>query len=285
MSRKKAPPPDPAQQSLAYAQADATRENIAMQREMWNRALGLQEKDSERAEEQYQFNRGLQTEAADRDRFFFDRYKNTAMRNEDEFFKLVDAYDTEDNRSQLAAQGMADVESGLAAARQGTAQAMARRGVDVGSARYAGAMTGMDLAAAAAKASAANTAREAARREGMDLRMVAAGLGNPLGASTSYMGASSGFGGTAMGMSGRGLDWTTGRTDAAARSAQAFGANANSAFDSINRYNMQRAQQGGGGIGSLVGGLAGSFFGPAGGQIGKSVGAVVAPKVAGWFGA
>ena len=244
MSSSKPPPPDPAQQELARAQADASRMYTELAREQFNEAMGFAKTEADRGNEQYQFNRGLQEESSARDRFFFDRYKNTTMRNEDKFFESVDNFDTNAERERLANAGMADVEMQTAAARQGTARGLAARGVNPGSARSISAMAGLDYQGAMGKASAANVAREAARREGMSLRATAAGMGNPLGASTGYMGASSDFGRTAMGAGATGFNNAAGLFGSASGSGHNAAGAANSLFSSIGQQHKNRADAG-----------------------------------------
>lgn len=268
MSRKK---PDPAQQELARAQADASQRQMNLQEQMFQRALGLQEEDGVRSARQLALNEEWQREAlADRD-FFRDRWDQTTRRQEDEFFRQVDEFDTESNRRQLAAQGLADVQAQLGRARRDTGMALRRRGVDPGSARAIGAMAGMDIDEAAAGASAFNTALTAARREGLDLRRVAAGITNPLGTSQQFQANASNFGGISLDMGARGLNWFTGQAQGAGRMANDFASGANSAFESVNRqrnsgFNWEQA---------LVGGLTGYIMSggnPAGAAAGAAGG-------------
>jgi len=244
MSSSKPPPPDPAQQELARAQAESARLYTGLAREQFNEALGFAKSEAARGDEQYRFNRGLQEEAASRDRFFFDRYKDTTMRNEDKFFESVENFDTNAERERLANAGMADVEMQTAAARQGTARGLAARNVNPGSTRSISAMAGLDYQGAMGKASAANVAREAARREGMSLRATAAGMGNPLGASTGYMGASSDFGRTALGTGATGFNNASGLFANASGSGHNAAGAANSMFNSIGQQHANRANAG-----------------------------------------
>lgn len=241
MSSRKPPPPSQAQQDLAAAQADATRRYMDLSEQQFNQALDLAKVDSARADEQYQFQRGLQTEAANRDRFFFDRYKDTTLKFEDEFFKRVNDFNEGQAADKYAAEGIADVEQQTAAARGNLTRGLAARGVNVGSARAVGALGNLEYTAALGKASAANLAREAARREGLSLKAQAAGLGNPLGASSGYMDASAGFGEGAVRIGGQGFRNASGLFGGAMNAATGLGSAANQTFDSVNRQWNARA--------------------------------------------
>lgn len=259
MSSKK---PDPAQQELAREQAYNMRRSQMLQEQVWNQAQQDATVDRQRSTEQYEFNRGLQEEARARDKFFFDRYKNTTMRQEDEFLRRVDEFDTEETQGRLARRGLADVQQGMLSARRAGNDMLRRRGVNIASARSVGSMAGLDVAQAGAEASAFSTAAEAARREGMTLRTVATGLGNPLGASDGYQRTSSAFGGAALGASGRPLDWSTGMVGQFGSQSVNAGNGANAAFDSMARnrgsggFNWSNAIS----SGAAAGGSTGNWY-------------------------
>lgn len=110
----------------------------------------------------------------------------------DALWAQIEAEDSDAAREGKAGRAIADVEQALSGQRAATARGLQRVGVNPASGAYAAALAGQDTGASLAKVMAANTAREAARREGMNLRFQAAGLGG--GATAQFLGQSGGFG-------------------------------------------------------------------------------------------
>ena len=89
-------------------------------------------------------------------------------------------YDTEENRSRLAAQGQADVQTAKAQQEAQSGRAMARRGVNPGSARFAALEGENTLRFAGLSADAGNRARTQALQTGQAMKTNAVGLGRGL---------------------------------------------------------------------------------------------------------
>lgn len=276
MGSKKAPPPDPAQQALAYAQADAMKEQLGLTRDYYGWAKQQAEIDRQRGDEQFNWYRGLQDEAMDRSRRLDDRYWNTTAKQEDQFYNMVDQYDTAAERDRIAGAAMSDVEGAAQASRLGLGREIAARGLNSGSGAYLGALADNATDFSLAKAAAATASQAASREKGFNLRAMAAGLGGNLqGASAGYLGQAGDAAGAGLNAGTQGL-----RSAATAWSglnqgmtgAMNWGGSANSTFNSLNDYNIQRAKTGGSGLGSIFGGIAGSFLGPVGGSFGSALG-------------
>lgn len=118
---------------------------------------------------------------------------------QDTYLDQVDKYDTEDNRERLAGMAIADVKRGLDDQRGQTARMMQSTGLNPNSGRYMSILANQSAGAALGQASAANMAREAARREGMAMRGAASGMGQ------SYLGQAGGFGMQSIGALGSGM--------------------------------------------------------------------------------
>ncbi len=181
----------------------------------------------------------------------------------------IEANDTADARERRAGMAIADTEQSIGQQRAATMRGMQRMGVNPNSGAYLSAMAGQDTNAGLAKVMASNTAREAARREGMNMRFQAAGLGG--GATAQFMGQSSGMGMNSIGAMGSGMGALQ-----AMQGAQ--GANANqwmgmSGFgmgvlgDAANRGFQQQQMKydanktNAAAVNGMIGTAAGAFFG------------------------
>jgi hypothetical protein len=266
---------EPRQDELANAQLQGMREQTAMSKEQFEWMKGLAEQDRARGDEQWDYIRGLQDEANDRSRFLFDRYRSTVLPNEDKFFAAVENANNEGNRERQAGMAMADVERGISDQRAQTSRGLGRMGINPASGAYASMYAGMDANNALAKVTAGNMAREAARREGLNLRAQAAGFGQALqGASAGYLGASADMGGASLNAGGMGLR-SAGNAwqgyNMGQQGAMNWGNSANSTLTS-----MRQGQNGKGGLGSIFqGGLqgfqAGGWWGAAAGAAGGAM--------------
>lgn len=117
------------------------------------------------------------------------RYWDTTARQQDKFYQAVDQYDTAAMRDQIGRSAGADVEQASAMGMQEMQRGLARRGVNPGSGAAIAAMGDMQQESMLARAGAMTMAQEAARREGLNLRGVASGLGGNLsGAAQGYTG-------------------------------------------------------------------------------------------------
>lgn len=105
-----------------------------------------------------------------------DRYWNTTARFQDQFYKDVDQYNTEQNRERIAGEAIGDVRRGFSNARAIAGRDLARMGINPASGRYAGQLKQLALDEALAGAAAGTQSRRAAEDKGMQLKLTAAGL-------------------------------------------------------------------------------------------------------------
>lgn len=280
MSRKRSPPPDPAQQNLANTQAEVMREQLGLTREQfqWQKDRALEM--DRRGDEEFAYQRGLADEVmgwARKDRDFFDETTGRQVR---EFNRQVDAYDTGAERDRIAGRAMVDVEDAMERGRASLGREMGARGLNTGSGAFLASLTDMQTEGALAKAAAATMAQDAARREGLQLRAQAAGLGMPYGGM-----ASSGVS-QASGLRTTGLDAGTlgmrsmasagAGLNAGFSGANAWGNSANSTFNSVYEQRAARAKSGFNIGGAIMGGLkgfsTGGGWGAAAGALGGGFG-------------
>jgi hypothetical protein len=286
MGSKKAPGPSKEQKDLAAAQARNLDEQMAFSKQQYADMMVEAKKQNARGDEEFTWQRGLADEARARSNKYDSLYDRTTGKQVQAFSDAADAYDTSAQRDKLSGMAMSDVENGLSTARGSLQRGLAARGVNMGSAAYLSAMGDMETEGGLAKASAATMAQEAARREGLQMRAQAAGLGSGYGGMAgSSLGQSSNFGMSGLSAGGTGLSAMAGAGslyNQGSNVAQGWGQGANSTYNSIADQNYKRSQSGGmGGLGSIVGGIAGSFMGPIGTSLGASIGGAMfggAPK-------
>jgi hypothetical protein len=275
---KKAAAPDPAQQALAYAQAENMRRQTDMSEKQYAEMMELAREQQARGDEQFNWYRGLQDEAMDRSRRLDDRYWDTTAKQEDAFYDMVNKYDTSAERDRMAGAAMADVEGAAEIGRGAIGREAAARGLNLGSPAALGMFMDQGLDTSLAKAAAATASQAAARERGFSLRAQAAGLagtGQQAG-SANYMNAASGAGGDALNAGSTGLRAASSAWNGLNQgmgTAIGWGNSAGNTFGNINSYNLQRAQSGGSPFGKILGGLAGSFLGPLGTAAGSAVAA------------
>lgn len=279
MGSKKTPPPDPAQQELARAQVSNMQEQSAMSKEQYAWMKQMAESQQTRGDEQFAFQRGLaetsQANAVQDRQFFYDTTGQQVRAFNDE----VNNYNAAGMGDQMAGRAMTDIEGQLAAGRANFGRAMSVRGLNAGSPAAMAMMMDQELDGSLAKAGAATMARDAARREGLQLRSAAAGLGSAFGGmSMSGMGQASGMGMQSLGAGSAGLS-AAGAAGSSFNQGMAgaagWGAGANSTFNSVAQQNAARSQSSGGlgsALGSIAGAAIGSFAGPMGSQLGASLG-------------
>lgn len=271
------------QKELASAQAKATLEGIDFAKKQYADMYSLAQKAEARANDEFNWQRGLATEAqrrADEDRKFF--YDTTGMQVK-KFNADVDAYDQPGERDRIAARAVVDITDAMDQGKYALSREMGARGLNMGSPQMMAMLADQQLSGSLAKGAAATMAQEAARREGLQLRAQAAGLGSSFGGM-----AASGIGqASAMGMQSLGAGLTGmnayglagNARNQSMGAAQGWGIGANSTFNSIAEQNMYNASQrlgprdwmnaigqgfkaagtGGwmGGIGGFLGGMAG----------------------------
>jgi hypothetical protein len=199
MASSKPPPPDPNVGLAAKGQADVAlraeeranandtyfRENFAPRY--------LQQIDQQIASgrEAQEFQMGLA-------RKYDQRFWDTTAKFQDKFYDEVNRYDTEAAREEAAGRASADVQIAGDNAGQQAIRGLQRQGVNPNSGAMLGARRQYAQTLALSRASAMTMAREAARREGLQLKAAAAGMGGGLAAATQGMAGQS----TQAGMAG-----------------------------------------------------------------------------------
>lgn len=188
----KVPGPDP---SYQRAQDAATRAATAAEDRAAENDRFYRENLLPRYMQQMDEGLGLARSESARQAQMADYAMSLARKDEgrrDALWSRIEAEDSDAARESKAGRAIADVEQALGQQRGATMRGLQRIGVNPSSGAYAAALAGQDTNAGLAKVMAANTAREAARREGMNLRFQAAGLGG--GATAQFLGQSGGFG-------------------------------------------------------------------------------------------
>ena len=270
--KTKVPPPDP---NVGLAQ----REMIDIAQQAENRAAAsdkyyqdvlapkyLEQMDTANtiAKDQYTKQSELQDFQTGLAKKYDERYWATTAKQQDEFYKTVDDYDTSARRDEMAGQAGADVEQATEINNQALQRGLARRGINPGSGAAVSAMSEASTAGALARAGAMTMAQRAAKAEGLQLRAQAAGLGGNLtGATSSFANGASGTGSTAV---------TTGNSGSGALNNYANSINANNnswnstmggatgAYGSVGSLGMQEwmeksktAQNNASGVNQLIG--------------------------------
>jgi len=194
-----------------------------------------------------------------------DRYWNTTARFQDQFYKDVDAYNTEDNRERIAGEAIGDVRRGFSTARAIAGRDLARMGINPASGRYTGALRQLALDEALAGAAAGTQARRAAEDKGLQLKLTAAGMNANLPGATNAAGnaagnaaniASQGIGtaANAWGANNAGYNSTLGLAQGAYGALGGLGSSlTNSAWQAQTANTNQRNQIIGAGLGMLWG--------------------------------
>lgn len=233
--------------------------------EQMDRQLALGQAESARQQEMSQYAMGLARKEEGR---------------RDALYGRVDEIDSDANRQRQAGMAIADAEQAISGQRGATMRGLQRIGVNPNSGAYGAALAAQDTNAGLAKVMAANTAREAARREGMNLRFQAAGLG--AGGTGQFLGQAGGLGTSSVGVLGSGMDaigaagsgWNmnnTGWNNTMGLGANTWG-NSGSLGLNVSQFNAKN-KTGGFNLGSAVaGGLqgfaSGGWWGAAGGALG-----------------
>jgi hypothetical protein len=147
-----------------------------------------------------------------------DRYWNTTAKQQDAFYDKVNTYDTDAARARFAGEAGANSDMQNAAAWQAMLRDRNRRGVNPNSGVAFSAERQQAQQGALQKTMAINMAREAARKEGLNMRAVAAGLGGNLtGATANFAGQagqSAGIGMQGIGGANSGFNSSVGNWNA-----------------------------------------------------------------------
>jgi hypothetical protein len=177
---------------------------------------------------------------------YFQRLKNTFWPLEDGLVSDAEAYDTPARREEEAGTAMADVDTQMAITRSDKNRTMLSMGVDPSSAKFGRSANQDSITAAAAKASAGNTARNRVEDMGWARRYDAAALGRNLpNNSTSAANASTGAGSVATSAAYAPVTAANAQTAMMGSAMQNYGNSLTSAADRIaGVYNNQAAQWG-----------------------------------------
>lgn len=178
---------------------------------------------------------------------------------QDKLVKDAADFNTEARREELAGQAMADVNTAASSARDQSARALARMGVNPGSGRALALDQQTQIAQTAAGAGAANKARESARAEGYALtdRASNALAGYPA-MSSAATGSGASFAAGGVGLVNSGLAGQNSGFGSAATVAGQLGANATSMWGQQASYkNAQDQINQGESLGGVLGGLGG----------------------------
>lgn len=201
MASSKPPPPDPniglaaqgqsrvaeSAEARAVANDEFFRENFAP------RLLEGMDRQNATARELQDFGMGLT-------RKYDQRFWDTTAKFQDQFYDDVRSFNTEDRREQLAGQAGADIEQASAAAGAQAIRGLQRQGINPNSGAMLMARKQWGQNTALARAAAQTMARDAARREGMSLKGVAAGMGAGVaGMSQGWAGLAGSAGATGLG--------------------------------------------------------------------------------------
>lgn len=158
------------------------------------RYLNAMDEQLRSGKELQDFNMGLA-------RKYDQRYWDTTAKYQDKFYQAVDAYDGEGERNRVVGQAGATVDQQNSGAMSQLARQMQRAGVNPNSGVWASNLRQIGQQGGLNKAMAMNMAREASRKEGLNLKAMAAGMGGNLtGASAGYAGQAAGA--TGIGMRG-----------------------------------------------------------------------------------
>ena len=151
----------------------------------------------------------------------------------------ANSFNAQDKGEQYAGQAMADVGMQAEAARQAQTRGLQRMGVNPSSGKMLAINSQLGLSEAAAKASASNKVREAARMEGYGLNDRASNLlsGYPsMGLATT--GNAAGFGAGGLGLANQGLAGMNSGFGAGAGAAGQMGSNATGMFNAQAQYKL-----------------------------------------------
>jgi hypothetical protein len=152
-----------AQEDLNSDMNDAMGDQLAFNREQFDYYKGLSDKQYQLGQDTYNWNRGLAEDAKARADRFDSLYFDTTGRQLRQFSNDVDNYNAPAEGLRMSGRAMADVESQMDNARGAYLRGMTSRGWNPNSAALQSSMSDM----------------EAAKREGLNLRAMAAGLGQP----------------------------------------------------------------------------------------------------------
>lgn len=266
------------QEDLNDAMYKAFQDSLGFSREQFDYYKAMTDKQYALGQDTFNWQRGLADEDRARAAKYDKLYDETTGRQLRAFSDEVDAYNAPAEGLRRSGRAVADVENQLATARGANIRGLTSRGWNPNSAAMQSSMGDLELEGALAKSTAATMAYEAARREGLQLRAQAAGLGQQnAGVATANSGQASQAAQNGMNASTTGLapSFTNlGLYNQGQNTAIGWGNAANSGFNSMRQGNSSWSDNlnyGSAILGGLRGyannGLWGAAAGAAGGLL------------------
>lgn len=192
---------------------------------------------------------------------YFSRLKSVFWPVEDQLVKDAQEYDTQARRDGEAAEAVAEVGMQADAAKAANERQMMRLGVNPAAARFQAMNNQMGLGAAAAKAGAANAARDRVEQQGWSRRLDVTALGKGLpGASASAASTSSQAGNVAASAAYMPVNAFMAQTGVMGNAMQNYGSALSNANNRVSDALSSQASMWGGAANGL-GNLAGSALG------------------------
>lgn len=251
--------------TAAAANADIAKEALAWYKQQYADSAPQRELAARTANDiaQQQLSSARQNDAISND--YWNYQKNTFRPLEAKIVSDAENFNSEARQSEAASKAIADVEQqfGNEAAQQ--QRAMTRMGVNPNSGRFASMSTQMGMAEAAAKAGAANKARDNIELQGYARKMDAANMGRGLASSqATSAGVAMNAGNSAVNNAGVPL---TQANQAMATMGQGFGTAIHGNNSAGQLYGQAAQAQGrDSGLFGALGGVAGQFAGSAAGS-------------------
>lgn len=251
--------------AAAAANAEIAKETLAWYKQQYADQTPAREAATKVALEvaDQQLGSMRQNDAISKD--YWDYQKDTFRPLETGIVADAENYDTTARRDEKAAGAVADVGMQAEMARQAQTRTMQRMGVNPGSGKMLAMQSQMGLSEAAAKAGAANQARDSVELQGYARKMDAANLGRGLASSqATSAGVALNAGNSANANIGTPL---TQANQAAATMGQGFSTaiSGNNSAGSLYAQSAQIGSQDSGLMGAL-GGIAGQFAGSSAGS-------------------
>lgn len=259
------PPPDysgiaASNEAAARVSAEVAREQLAFQKDVYNRSIPQQERleklATDVATQQMQISDANQKQADEQ----WNYYKGTFQPVEKRMVDEAMTYDSKARQEQQAGQATADVRSQMANVNAQQNRALTGMGVNPNSGRFAGLSKSQAVQAGAMQAGAATGARNAVVDKGIGLRAGAASFGrNMTNTAAQAYGLATGAGSAAVGNQNTGFMagaaypqlLNSGYSNNIAASGQAINANLglgqlmNTGYGiQANMYGQQQAGQG-----------------------------------------
>lgn len=180
-----APVADPLIGQAAQANAEISKDWLALSREQYNEGLKRQDVTDAltgKVVEQQLATQDQANQWAQEDRA---RTKTVFQPLQDEFIATAQNYDSPEKQAAAAATAKAGIAQTAAAQQMASQRSMASMGVNPNSGRFAGVSRSGDIATSLASAGAANAARTQVADKALSLKADAINMGNGLASSTA----------------------------------------------------------------------------------------------------